>query len=147
LDECALLTLPSANSPLTVQYSVDNAQGMLADWELSVTRGNNYALPVTVVGGVTPQSYPAAGLADPCNFHGSPDYPLDASLFTETTLQPAPHVDPGTTTSNSNWLPAGYSFCAFAFTLSAHDRVTDGRNGYPETVFWQDLVGINAPSS
>jgi hypothetical protein len=147
LDECALLTLPSANAPLTVQYFVDNAQGMLADWGLSVTRGNNYSLPVTVVGGVTPQSYPAAGLADPCDFHGSPDYPLDPSMFTDTTLIPAPHTDPGATTSSLNWLPSGFSFCAFAFTLTAHDRVTDGVNGYPETVFWQDLVGINAPSS
>ncbi len=147
LDECALLTLPSANAPLTVQYFVDNAQGMLEDWELTVTRGNNFGMPVTVVGGVTPQSYPAAGLSDPCNFEGSPDYPLDSGGFTDTTLQPGPHVDPGTTTSNSNWLPAGFSFCAFAFTLIAHDRVTDGQNGYPETVFWQDLVGINAPSS
>ncbi len=143
-DECALLTLPTPNAPLTVQYSVDNVQGFLASWGLSVTRGNNYNLPVTVVGGVTPQSYPATGLADPCNFHGSPDYALDAGGFTETTLQPASHIDPGTTTANSNWLPDGFAFCAFAFTLTAYDRVTDGRYGYPQTVFWQDLVGINS---
>jgi hypothetical protein len=104
---------------------------------LSVTRGNNVALPVTP-SGVIPASFPAPtppGPADPCAFHGSQDYALDADGFTDTVLVPSP--------SGTNWLPAGKTFCAFAFTLTANDRVTDGRNGYPQTVFWQDLVGLN----
>ena len=92
-------------------------------------------MPVTA-SGVIPQSFPAAGLADPCLFHGSQDYTLDLAGFTETVLVPSP--------AGTNWLPAGKTFCAFAFTLSASDRVTDGRNGYPQTVFWQDLVGMNS---
>ena len=44
-----------------------------------------------------------------------------------------------------NWLPDGDNFCAFAFTLTVNDRVTDGRAGgtYPEVVFWQDLIGLS----
>jgi hypothetical protein len=45
--------------------------------------------------------------------------------------------------TTGNWLPDGKTFCAFAFTLTANDRVTNGRDAYPQTVFWQDLVGIN----
>ena len=45
--------------------------------------------------------------------------------------------------TTGNWLPDDKTFCAFAFTLTANDRVTDGRSAYWQTVFWQDLVGIN----
>lgn len=136
-DDCALITLPSPAAPITVQYTIDNPEGFLASWGLSVTRGNNVAIPVTP-SGVIPASFPAPtppGPADPCAFHGSQDYALDADGFTDTVLVPSP--------SGTNWLPAGKTFCAFAFTLTANDRVTDGRNGYPQTVFWQDLVGLN----
>ena len=134
-DDCALITLPSPSAPITVQYTIDNPEGFLASWGLSVTRGNNFNLPVTA-SGVIPQSFPAAGLADPCLFHGSQDYTLDLAGFTETVLVPSP--------AGTNWLPAGKTFCAFAFTLSASDRVTDGRNGYPPMTPVQDLVGMNS---
>jgi hypothetical protein len=145
-DDCALLTLPSASAPVTVQYTIDNPEGFLHSWALSVTRGNNYAMPV-VIGPVVPQTYPAATLPDPCLFHGSQDYPLDAAGFTETVLQPGPHVDPialdPSGLTRTTWLPVGRTFCAFAFTLTATDRVTDGRSAHPQTVFWQDLVGLS----
>jgi hypothetical protein len=148
-DDCALLTLPTPDAPLVVKYRVDNPAGLLQSWALSVTRGNNFAMPV-VASGVVPQHYPAAGLVDPCNFQGSDDYAVDADGFTETILQPAPHLDPGdpSGTPRTSWLPVGRTFCAFAFTLTAADRVTDGRSAYPQSVFHQDLVGVNgvAPS-
>lgn len=134
VDDCALLALPAADSPITVQYTIDNPEGFLHSWALSVTRGNNAGVPV-VASGVVPRSYPAAGLVDPCAFHGTDDFAQDADGFTETVLQPSP--------SGSTWLPPGKTFCAFAFTLSATDRVTDGRNAYPQTVSWQDLVGMS----
>ena len=31
----------------------------------------------------------------------------------------------------------------FAFTLTANDRGADGRDAYPQAVFWQDLTGIS----
>jgi hypothetical protein len=52
-----------------------------------------------------------------------------------TALQPSPAGTP--------WLPAGHNFCAYAFTLTANDRVTDGRSAYPQSVFWQDLIGLS----
>ena len=148
-DDCALITLPAPDAPITVQYRVDNPQGFLHSWALSVTRGNNFSLPV-VASGVVPQGYPPASPADACNFLGSEDYALDADGFTDTILQPAPHVDPGdlTLTPRTTWLPASRTFCAFAFTLTAADRVTDGRSSYPQSVFVQDLVGLSiAPAT
>ena len=144
-DDCALLTLTAPNAPLTVQYRVDNPEGFLHSWALSVTRGNNYSMPVTA-SGVIPQTFPAAGLLNPCHFEGTEDYAVDADGFTNTILQPAPHLDPGDPTLRTSWLPAGKTFCAFAFTLTATDRVTDGRSAYPQTVFHQDLVGLSSPT-
>jgi len=132
-DDCTLLDLPdgSPNAPLFVKYKIENPDGFLNSWALGVTRGNNHSVAVTA-SGVVPASYPAPGLADPCQFHGTPDFATDSDGNTVTQLVP----------TTGNWLPAGKSFCAFAFTLTATDRVTDGRSAYPQTVFWQDLVGI-----
>lgn len=138
-DDCTLLDLPDGNpkAPVSVKYQIVNPDGFLHGWALSVTRGNNHSVPVTA-SGVIPTSYPAAGLADPCQFHGTPDFATDGDGNTVTQLVPVP-VAPDFT---GNWLPAGKTFCAFAFTLTASDRVTDGRSAYWSTVFWQDLVGI-----
>jgi hypothetical protein len=141
-DDCTLLTLPDGSpaAPVFVKYTVANPDGFLQGWALSVIRGNNHAVAVTA-SGVIPASYPAAGLADPCQFHGSADFPEDSDGNTVTQLVPA--VDPINNPSG-NWLPDGKTFCAFSFTLTASDRVTDGRNAYPQTVYWPDLVGINS---
>lgn len=133
-DDCTLLTLPygSPNAPVFVKYKVDNPDGFLQGWALSVTRGNNHPVAVTA-SGVVPASYPAPGLVGPCQFHGSSDFAEDVDGNTVTQLVP----------TTGNWLPDGKTFCAFAFTLTANDRVTNGRDAYPQTVYWQDLVGIN----
>jgi hypothetical protein len=132
--DCTLLQLPagSPRAPVSVTYRIDNQDGFLQSWALSVTRGNNHNVVVTP-SGVLPASYPAAGLPDPCLFHGSADFSTDADGNTVTQLAP----------SSEDWLPAGRTFCAFAFTLTATDRVTDGRSAYWQTVYWQDLVGIS----
>lgn len=139
-DDCTLLTLPggSPNAPIFVKYTIDNPDGFLQGWGLSVTRGNNHAVAVTP-SGVIPASYPAPGLLDPCHFHGTLDFTVDINGNTVTQLVPTVNPD----NPSGNWLPDGKTFCAFAFTLTASDRVTDGRDAYPQTVFWQDLVGIN----
>jgi len=41
------------------------------------------------------------------------------------------------------WLPAGHNFCAYAFTLTATDRVTDGRTAFPLAFSWPDLIGLS----
>jgi hypothetical protein len=69
---------------------------------------------------------------DPCQLHGTPDFDVDLDGNTVTQLVPA----------SGDWLPDGKDFCAFAFTLAATGRVTDGRSACWQTVFWQDLVGI-----
>lgn len=133
-DDCTLLSLPAGSpaAPVSVKYRVDNPDGFLHGWALSVTRGNNHGVPVTA-SGVMPASYPAPGLANPCQFHGSDDFTTDVDGNSVTQLVPA----------SGGWLPPDRSFCAFAFTLTASDRVTDGRSGYPQTVVWSDLVGIS----
>lgn len=139
-EDCTLLTLPAGDpdAPVYVTYNIDNSDGFLQRWELRVTRGNNHNVVVTP-SGVIPAAYPAPGLADPCQFHGSSDFTVDIDGNSVTQLVPT--VNPSN--PSGNWLPDGKTFCAFAFTLNAYDRVTDGRNAYPHTVFWQDLVGIN----
>jgi len=91
-------------------------------------------------------SYPAAAPVPCTDFIGTEDSSLldvngvavvaDSQGYVTTTLVPAASAD---------WLPSGVSFCAFAFTLSASDRTTDGRTAFPLAVFWQDLVGISYP--
>lgn len=136
LGDCALFNLASPNAPLTVRYRVVDPEGFLQNWGLSVTRGNNVNLPVSVTSGVTPKSYQAPVPPNPCtSFRGTPDEATaDADNYVTTTLQPS---------GGANWLPAGQNFCAFAFTLSADDRVTDGRTAFPQAVFWQDLIGLS----
>ena len=133
-DDCTLLDLPEGDpdAPIFVKYRIDNPDGFLNSWALTVTRGNNHPVTVTA-SGVVPASYPAAGLADPCQFHGSADFATDLDGNTVTQLAP----------TAGNWLPDGKTFCAFSFTLTATDRVTDGRSAYWQTVFWPDLVGID----
>jgi len=136
--DCTLLDLPegSPNAPIYVKYVVANPDGFLRGWGLSVIRGNNVGIAVDASDtspSVAPKSYPVATLVNPCNFQGSSDFTVDADGNTLTILTP----------DTGNWLPDGKTFCAFAFTLTASDRVTDGRDGNWQTVWWQDLVGIN----
>jgi hypothetical protein len=134
LGDCALFELTDPHAALTVRYRAVDPEGFLEAWGLSVTRGNNVNVPVSVASGVTPKSYTAA--ANPCNFRGTRDEATaDVDDYVLTALQP----------SSGDWLPVGQNFCAFAFTLTANDRVTDGRAGgtYPQVVFWQDLIGLS----
>jgi hypothetical protein len=137
LGHCALFELTTPNAPLTVRYRVRDPEGFLQGWGLSVTRGNNEPLPVSVTGGVQPKSYVPPVAPNPCtSFRGTPDEATaDADGYVDTTLQPS---------GGANWLPDGFTFCAFAFTLTANDRTTDGRNAYPQAVFWQDLIGLSS---
>src|SRR5207253_1092359 len=45
LGDCALFNLTTPNAPLTVRYRVVDPEGFLQSWSLSVTRGNNVAIP------------------------------------------------------------------------------------------------------
>jgi len=147
LGDCALFELTDPRAPLTVRYRVTDPEGFLESWSLSVTRGNNVSLPVDAVGGVilstsgngVAKGYHAAvppPTPPPCSsFHGTTDEATaDIDGYVDTTLQPR---------SGANWLPADHNFCAFAFTLTANDRVTDGRTAFPQAVFWQDLIGLS----
>lgn len=143
LGDCALFDLTTPDAPLSVKYRAFDRAGFVEDWRLSVTRGNNYHFPVTVDSGVTMsnevgdpfgviRAYPTPGACS--SFHGTADEATaDADNYVSTTLKPR----------SGNWLPVGHNFCAFAFTLEIYDRVTDGRNGYPRSRFWQDLIGLS----
>jgi hypothetical protein len=139
LGDCALFELNDPKAPLTVSYRAVDPEGFLQSWGLTVTRGNNVSIPVNGVGGVPPsKTYPPPGSPGSCtSFTGTRDEPT-ATIddYVDTTLQPS---------SGADWLPTNVNFCAFAFTLRAHDRVTDGRPGgtYPQVVFWQDLIGLS----
>jgi hypothetical protein len=136
-NDCTLLDLPAAqpNAPVYVKYQINNPAGFLQSWALSVTRGNNHAVAVTASNtapSVAPRTYPDNGSAGYCALHGTPDFVTDADGNTVTRLDPS-----------GNWLPAGRTFCAFSFVLTATDRVTNGRSAYWQTVYWPDLVGIS----
>ncbi len=132
LGDCALFNLSSPNAALTVKNRAVDPAGFLHSWTLTVTRGNNNGVPVTVVGGIAPRTYNSPGPLD-CDFTGTREFG-DAEDYVTTDLQPS---------GGANWLPDGVTFCAFAFTLRAYDRVTDGRTAHPEVVFWQDLIGLS----
>jgi hypothetical protein len=94
-------------------------------------------MSTVVSSGVTPKTFSDATL--PCDFTGTRDEPTaDVDDYVLTTLQPDP-----TGADGPSWLPPDHNFCAFAFTLTANDRVTDGRTAYPQVVFWQDLIGLS----
>jgi hypothetical protein len=143
LSDCALFTLASPDEPISVNYRAFDNAGFVAEWRLSVTRGNNFHFPITVDSGVAManqggdpfgvvRSYPTPGTCS--DFRGTADEPTaDADHYVTTTVKPR----------SGGWLPAGQHFCAFAFTLEVYDRVTDGRSGYPRPVFAQDVIGIN----
>jgi len=138
LSDCALFELATPDAPITVKHRAVDPDGFLHSWSLGVTRGNNHAMDVRVASGVTPKAFSAAAV--PCDFTGTRDEPTaDLQDYVLTGLQPDP-----TGADGPNWLPDGQNFCAFAFTLSAADRVTDGRTAYPQSVFWQDLIGLSA---
>ena len=133
LGDCALFNLSSANAALTVKNRAVDPAGFLQGWTLTVTRGNNNNVPVSVVAGVAPRTYNTPPAPMDCDFTGTREFG-NVDDYVTTDLQPS---------AGANWLPNGVTFCAFAFTLRANDRVTDGRNGYPEVVFWQDLIGLS----
>jgi hypothetical protein len=139
LGDCALFELTDPRAALTVRYRAVDPDGFLQGWDLSVTRGNNAGRAVVISSGVTPKSYTPAPPPNPCNdFRGTRDEAsADPDDYVLTALQPSPATD--------TWLPTGHNFCAFSFTLTARDRVTDGRAGgtYPQVVFWQDLIGLS----
>ncbi len=141
LDECALFELTDPAAPLTVRYRVRDEEGYLQAFGLSVSRGNNHGVSVTVQSGVLPKD--AAAAPNSCNFQGTADATVTEGLadidgYVSTTLVPAP--------AGAHWLPADHNFCAFAFTLTGTDRVTDGRNAFPLAFVWQDLIGISSAS-
>jgi hypothetical protein len=138
LGDCGLFVLSAPDVPLTVKHRAVDPEGSLHSWGLSVTRGNNHAVSTVVASGVTPKAFSAA--ASPCDFTGTRDEPsADMADYVLTALKPDPLAADG-----PNWLPADHNFCAFAFTLTAADRVTDGRTAYPQVVFWQDLIGLSS---
>jgi hypothetical protein len=138
LSDCGLFELATPNAPLTVKHRAVDPEGFLHSWSLSVTRGNNHAVDTIVANGVVPKAFSTS--PTPCDFTGTRDEPTaDLQDYVLTALMPNP-----TGADGPNWLPAGHDFCAFAFTLTAADRVTDGRTAYPQSVFWQDLIGLSA---
>lgn len=138
LGDCGLFVLSAPDVPLKVTYRAVDPEGFVDGWALSVTRGNNHPVPTVVASGVQPKHFHAA--AQPCDFTGTRDEPTaDIDDYVLTALKPDPLGADG-----PNWLPAGHDFCAFAFTLTATDRVTDGRSGYPQVVYWQDLIGLSS---
>lgn len=134
LGDCGLFVLSAPDAPLTVKHRAVDPEGFLHSWALGVTRGNNVPVAAMVTAGAQPKAFSAA--PSPCDFTGTRDEPTaDVNDYVLTTLQPSP--------AGTAWLPAGRNFCAFAFTLTAIDRVTDGRNAYPQSVFSMDLIGLS----
>jgi hypothetical protein len=133
--ECGLFEMTNHSAPLTVRYRITEPKGFLQSWALSVLKGNNNPFNVSVSAGVAASKSHPADAPAACTFTGTTDEPTaDVDGYVETTLVPA---------GGGTWLSGAEMFCAFGFTLTGHDRVTDGRNAHPHTVSWTDLVGIS----
>lgn len=134
-DECALIELPAANSPLTIKLRVDDPEGFLSSYALSVYHGSNDFTPThdAATGQPVAASYQSVA---PFRFYG-------------TTLSAGAdgHVEVNLIPVSGSWLPPGRSFCAFSFNLSSVDRTTDGKSTPGGRTLWRELIGISHPPS
>lgn len=129
--ECALLELPSVGAPLVVRYRVRDPEGFLRSFSLTVLRGSNH--PVGISGGLISGSYQNVA---PFRYEGTPDEAgADLDGYVEVAVTPV----------TGDWLE-GHSFCAFAFSLGATDRTTDGLGVPGGRTVWTELIGLSAPS-
>jgi len=137
LGDCALFELGQSDAPIAVRYRAVEPDGFLAAWKLAVTRDQRHPVPLACTAGApVAQRYTAV----PPRFSGTGALPAaDAQGYVDSVLQPAADA-----AGRRRWLPEERDFCTFAFTLSASDRVTDGRSGYPSAVLQQDLIGLSA---
>jgi hypothetical protein len=116
--ECGLFDLPSADEPLAMRFKVEHPGGFLQEYSIAVLRGS--ATPVAVADStppVQPMSLAYNEATHGSFFSGTFDAPApDGDAYVVAELQPTAGA----------WLPAGKTFCAFAFEIHATPRTTDG---------------------
>jgi len=137
--ECGLFELPAPNTALAVRFRVDQPGGFVTNYHLSVLRGS--ATPVAV-SDTTPPAQPLdvsySDAAFGSTFSGTADGGVapDGTGYVVAELQP----------SGGSWLPAGKSFCAFAFEIHGTPRQTNGYGLAPGYRLDVELVGISHSS-
>lgn len=123
--DCALLDLPSNTAPVEVRYRVEDPEGFLSSYSLTVARGPGTNVPIA--------GSPVSGAyvdVSPFSYQGTPGY-------ITVTVTPA---------GSGTWLPPGHSFCAFSFRLTSNDRVTNGRTVPDARRLATELIGMSLPS-
>ncbi len=137
--ECVLFEIPTANEPIALRFKVDHPGGFVQNYNVQVYRGSGTAVPVS---DLTPPIQPL-NLSYDETIHGNAFFGTfnaiapDGDNFVVAELQ----------TDGGAWLPAGKSFCAFAFEIHAATRATNGYGLAGSHRLDLELVGIQLPPS
>jgi hypothetical protein len=133
--ECGLFELTSPNAPLTARFRVHHPGGFAQSYGLGVTRGSSTGVPVS--DNTAPVQPLSLTYSEPTHgnfFFGTLNaVGPDGAGYVEADLQ----------ANAGAWLPPGHNFCAFAFSVSAGRRVTNGYGTEGATGYDTELVGIS----
>ncbi len=143
LGNCAKFKLPTGlpAAPLTVSFKVDQEQGFLSAYSLSMKKGATGDFPVDPAALSGPpfrtRNYVHGDDLVCAQFRGTfDDSTADlVSGYVTIDLSPA---------GSANWLETGQNFCAFSLNLSANMRATNGHGGRSPNYAIPVLIGIEA---
>ncbi len=114
---CNLITLPSADSPLTLTFRAHEASGFLHSYGVSVsccTPAGSWSIPVTLDAGLPPTAFGSVAPSTSCDGLGNEGAPTGSLA----TAAPA---------AGDTWLH-GQSFGIVSVTVSGNRRATNGKN-------------------
>jgi hypothetical protein len=136
-NECALIQLPSDNSPLEFKLRALDPDGFLRSWSLTAVKGSN--TPVGLIDAATSAApggvYPGE-IADNAYVGTAERVGADVDGYVTLTLAPAV----------GNWL-GEEEFCGYSFELHVRDRVTNGVTAAGNDKVHDEVVGIREPAS
>ena len=140
LGNCAKFNLPAGQpgAPLTVSFKVDQANGFLSDYTLSMNKGSTGSFAVQ---SPSPPPFRTAAYVHGddlvCNeFRGTFDDPMHDLVTGYVAIDLAP--------TSGQWLEPGQTFCAFSVNLRGTTRVTNGYGGGDDYNAVPVLIGIEA---
>jgi hypothetical protein len=130
-EDCALIELPTAGTPLEIKLKADDLEGFLATWNVTAVRGSNNPIGLIDQATAAPVGQAYVNVA-PYRLRGTPTLPTaDINGFVTLTVAPA----------GGDWL-GGHEFCAASFELHVRDRRTDGRTADSTREVWDEVIGM-----
>ncbi len=142
LGNCAKFKLPAGlpGAPLTVSFKVDQEQGFLSSYSLSMKKGATGNFAVQPAGLTGPpfrtRNYVHGDDLACIQFRGTFDDTTADLVSGYVTIDISP--------SSGQWLENDQNFCAFSLNLSSNVRVTNGYGGRGSTHAIPVLIGIEA---